>query len=88
MKVRKKPVEVNAIQWDGTNIDELRNSFPNFTENSWLVGKNPDLFIYTLEGNMHASIGDYIIMGVDGEFYACKPDKFKKTYDIIEEKEE
>jgi hypothetical protein len=52
------------------------------------VGKKPELFIYTLEGNMHASIGDYIIMGVDGEFYACKPDKFEKTYDIIEGKEE
>ena len=37
---------------------------------------------------MHASIGDYIIMGIDGEFYACKPDKFAKTYDIIGEKEE
>lgn len=88
MKVRKRPIEVEAIQWTGDNIDELRNSYPEFKDNSWLVGKHNDLFIYTPEGNMHASIGDYIIMGVDGEFYACKPDKFMKTYDIIEEKEE
>lgn len=85
MKVRKKPIEVEAIQWTGDNIDELRNSFPDFINSSWLVGKTPELFIYTLEGNMHASVGDYIIMGVDKEFYACKPDKFIKTYDIIEE---
>ncbi len=85
MKVRKKPIEVEAIQWTGDNIDELRNSFPDFINNSWLVGKTPELFLYTPEGNMHASVGDYIIMGVDKEFYACKPDKFIKTYDIIEE---
>ena len=85
MKVRKKPIEVEAIQWTGDNIDELRNSFPDFINNSWLVGKTPELFIYTLEGNMHASVGDYIIMGIDKEFYACKPDKCIKTYDIIEE---
>ena len=78
MKVRKKPIEVEAIQWTGDNISELRNNFPDFINNSWLVGKKPELFIYTLEGNMHAS------MGIDGEFYACKPDKFEKTYDIIE----
>ena len=85
MKVRKKPIEVEAIQWTGDNIDELRNSFPDFINNSWLVGKTPELFIYTLEGNMHASVGDYIIMGIDKEFYACKPDKFIKTDDIIDE---
>ena len=88
MKVRKKPVEVEAIKWDGTNITELRNNFPNFNEHSGLVGKAPDLFIYTLEGAMRASVGDYIIRGVDGEFYPCKPDIFEKTYEIIEEKEE
>ena len=84
MKVRKKPIEVEAIQWTGDNISELRNNFPDFINNSWLVGKKPELFIYTLEGNMHASIGDYIIMGIDGEFYACKESIFNKTYEWVD----
>ena len=42
--------------------------------------------INTLEGVMHANVGDYIITGVNGEQYPCKPDIFKKTYEIIEEK--
>lgn len=45
-----------------------------------------DLYIETLEGVMHASPGDWIITGVDGEQYPCKPDIFKKTYDVIEKR--
>ena len=41
------------------------------------------LCIYTLEGSHQANIGDYIIKGVNGEFYPCKPDIFEKTYDIV-----
>ena len=46
---------------------------------------NIPLIIHTLEGNMRADVGDYIITGVNGEKYPCKPDIFKKTYDIIKE---
>lgn len=42
-----------------------------------------ELYIYTLEGNLHASIGDYIIKGVNGKFYPCKPDIFEKTYELV-----
>lgn len=44
-----------------------------------------DLYIETLEGVMHAEPGDYIIKGVNGEFYPCKPDIFEKTYERVEE---
>lgn len=46
---------------------------------------NKDFVIHTLEGDMKANKGDYIITGVNGEQYPCKPDIFHKTYDIIEE---
>jgi hypothetical protein len=80
MLYRKKPVEIEAIQWTGDNFDELER----FTDNSTLVKfLNHELLVYTLEGVMHASIGDYIIKGVEGEFYPCKPDIFNKTYEKV-----
>ena len=45
---------------------------------------NTEMIIHTLEGDMLASIGDYIITGVDGEQYPCKPDIFEKTYELVE----
>ena len=50
-----------------------------------LNGDEPpcELFIKTLEGNMVASVRDYIIQGVNGEFYPCKPDIFEKTYEVV-----
>ena len=46
---------------------------------------NKEVFLYTLEGVMKASVGDYIITGVNGEQYPCKPDVFEKTYELVEE---
>lgn len=80
MKYRKKPVVIEAIQWDGCNLDEIKK----FTGNSADVkyDKNiADLYIHTLEGDLHASKWDYIIKGVRGEFYPCKPDVFSQTYE-------
>lgn len=79
-KYVKKPVIISALQWTGDNILEMCN----FTgkEDSKLL-KNDELYIDTLEGTMHASVGDYIVCGVDGEFYPCKPDIFEKTYEIV-----
>ena len=65
-KYRKKPIEIDAIQY---NTQE---------ENNYQLG------IPTLEGIMKASIGDYIIRGAKGEFYPCKPDIFKITYDEVQ----
>jgi hypothetical protein len=77
---RKKPVVIEAVQFTGFNAVELMR----FCGDS--VGEiydNDAAFINTLEGRMRASVGDYIIKGVNGEFYPCKPDIFEKTYELV-----
>lgn len=81
MKYIKKPVVVDAIQWTGFNLLEVGMFIPNgcYFSNT----DNPeDIIITTLEGNMTASKGDYIIKGIKGEFYPCKPDIFEATYEL------
>lgn len=95
MRVRKKPIVVNALQWTGNNIKEIRefvgNSLIEYkTEIRQMYGnevliKTTGISIRTLEGEHIANIGDYIIKGVQGEFYPCKPDIFEETYEIINE---
>ena len=88
MKFKKKPVTVEAIQWKGDNVGEILE----FTSHNDIRLTNhehngvveSDLFINTLEGTMHASEGDWIIRGVHGEYYPCKPDIFVETYEIDE----
>ena len=73
----KKPVTIEAIQWTGGNVKEVMD-FMN-----WRNASHDDkcgLNIHTLEGTHHASINDWIIKGVKGEFYPCKPDIFEATY--------
>lgn len=85
MRFRKKPVEVEAIEWTGKNMKEIRKfvgSRAMFQEH--VQTKEPILTISTLEGSHLASIGDWIIRGIKGEFYPCKPDIFKQTYDLVE----
>lgn len=75
---RKKPVVIEAVQWTGENHAEMCEFInPEVFEIIPRVG----LVIRTLEGDHHASPGDYIIKGVNGEFYPCKPDIFAKTYE-------
>ena len=86
---RKMPVVVEAIQWTGKNLQELKNFVGDSLEYdvmdaAWEVGKGPvivNVRIQTLEGIHHASVGDFIIKGIRGEFYPCKPDIFAKTYE-------
>lgn len=82
MKYRKKPVVIDAIQFDGTDksVDWLLSELiaGNISRNCGHV------YIKTLEGIMTANIGDYIIKGVQGEFYPCKPDIFEQTYENVE----
>ena len=85
-KYRKKPVVIEAIKYDGYNypyvqdwIDGTHNLWPQWIHNYG------EFKIRTLEGDMTASVGDYIIKGIDGEFYPCKPDIFEKTYEEIDE---
>lgn len=78
-KFRKKPVVIDAVQFTG-----------NFDEAEAFVGgdaefRNGELIIATLEGPLHASPGDWIIKGIKGEFYPCKPDVFEKTYEPVEQ---
>ena len=96
MKFRKKPVVIEAFQMTrdarASNAD-----WPNWLHEAWMIGpasvggiypKNyPDsdgtdsLVIRTLEGAMHVTFDDWIIQGVKGELYACKPDIFEATYE-------
>ena len=87
-RYRKKPVEIEAIQFtgDSLSINELtlwsnKQVWPNTSGFGEFLGT---LSINTLEGIMTASKGDYIIKGVKGEFYPCKPDIFELTYDKID----
>lgn len=80
---RKKPVVIAAVQWDGTNYREVYEGL-GVPEDVLFRGEFGDLFIPTPEGDMRASRGDWIIRGVKGEFYPCKPDIFEATYDPIE----
>ena len=80
---KKKPVEVEAVRFDGHNIGECL-AFCRVGKKAMAYQSAIDqISILTLEGEMKASRGDYIIRGVNGEFYPCKPDIFQKTYDLI-----
>lgn len=76
---RKKPVVVEAVQWTGENYDEI----VEFTRSKAELYSGY-LMIPTLEGDHFAPIGDYIIKGVAGEFYPCRPDIFEQTYEMEE----
>lgn len=80
-KYRKRPVTVEAIQWTGGNYDDVRRFAGNSVSPFYRDGG--PLLIRTLEGNMIASAGDYIIKGVQGELYPCKPDIFWETYEEV-----
>lgn len=80
-KYRKKPVIVEAVIWTGNNLEEIKELAKNAVEHIIFVDNN--LYIETLEGNMNVSVGDYIIKGIAGEFYPCKPDIFKETYETV-----
>jgi hypothetical protein len=82
-KFRKKPVEIEAVKWDGNNVVEIQMFISNGSWH-WISEKDGvTLYIATLEGKMKADIGDWIVKGVKGEFYPCKPDIFDATYEKI-----
>lgn len=87
MKFRKKPVIVEATEFTGHNSTEIE---------AWFIGHDSRekfgvedggaiVLIHTLEGTMRADAGDWIIRGVKGEFYPCKPDIFEATYEPVGE---
>lgn len=88
-KYRKRPIVVEAFQWDGRFNEETA---PDWFDNAVKTGiaelwtrhdGKCDLVIKTLEGKHTASFGDYIIKGVQGEIYPCKPDIFQQTYEAV-----
>jgi hypothetical protein len=85
MQYRKKPVVIDAIQLKNLEVFHLMSiqEFVGLGEDIFEVEED-GIVIKTLEGNMKASIGDYIIKGVKGEFYPCKPDIFELTYEKVE----
>lgn len=92
-KYRKKPVVIEAFKFDGDLMDDRGYYVPDWAVEAYLGGtlffegtdgsELCELFIKTLEGTHHASVGDYIIRGVQGEIYPCKPEIFEKTYEIV-----
>ena len=80
-KYVKKPIVIEAVQYNGNNVQEILN----FCGGTAVVGMLNEITIITLEGPLHVSDGDFIIKGVEGEFYPCKPDIFEKTYDVVED---
>lgn len=86
MKYRKKPVVIEAVQWTGNNItdrpkwlDAAISKTPEEVGCVFRVGN--ELHIFTTEGVMIASPADWIICGIKGELYPCKPDIFAATYE-------
>ena len=101
---KKKPVTIQAVQWNGSNIKEMAKFMQTEEDGNWVQDLNLDsmphdivlqgthwifddsvLLIKTLEGLMMSSKGDFIIRGIKGEYYACKPDIFYLTYDEVYE---
>ena len=80
-RFRKKPVVVEAIRYTGDNPDDIRAFMGDHDPNPT---NDPRLSIRTLEGSINASPGDWIIRGVQGEFYPCKPDIFEQTYEAVD----
>ncbi len=89
-KFRKKPVIVEAFQFHSVTEKFVKWAkaieFNNWCliENVQVKQKPTDISINTLEGMMKVSTGDWIIKGVNGEFYPCKPDIFDKTYEYVD----
>lgn len=83
-KFRKRPVVIEAIQFDGQNYGEMLHFIG---ESMGKVADSPHrkLLINTLEGIMTADEGDWIIKGIKNEFYPCKNDVFEKTYELVVE---
>lgn len=91
-KYIKKPVEIEAVQWNGHNPTEIKEFAGDsvkieYYDAAYEVGAGPVIVtvtIHTLEGDMKANKGDYIIKGVKGEFYPCREDIFLQTYDALD----
>lgn len=92
MKYRTKPSEIEAVQWTGSNLKEIKDFAGQslvcaILDPEWNPGEGQphvvSIVIRTLEGNLQVSEGDYIVKGLIGEFYPCKPDIFEMKYEPV-----
>jgi hypothetical protein len=84
MKFRKKPVVIEARQLTVDNLESVEEWCKGSIKGTALPREERVIDIYTLEGEMRADIGDWVIKGIKGEFYPCKPDIFEMTYEAVE----
>ena len=90
-KYRGKPVVIEAMHFEtnnevgSPNMDFIVNWMNQGQRVMFAWHNGTDIYIETLEGHMRAEVGDYIIKGVQGEFYPCKPDIFAKTYEWVDD---
>ena len=81
VKYRKRPVEIEAIQFTGYNYKDIKD----FVGKSYKLNSvDASVYIHTLEGDMRVLPTDYVIKGVKGEFYPCKADIFLETYERVD----
>ena len=85
MKYKKKQVIIEAVKWNGNIISEVTDWISKALDEGVIIRFGNEVKIHTLEGIMTANPGDYIIKGIKGEIYPCKPDIFEETYFIVEE---
>lgn len=94
-KYRKKPVTIEAYQYEGDFVSSGNWTAPDWVNEAYnngiLVYKEvgntpPELYVKTIEGDMKCNYKDYIIKGVKGELYPCKPDIFEETYEQVAER--
>ena len=83
-RYRKRPIIIRAVKWTGYNFDEIAEFVKpqplTLYKNTYGLTR---LVVETLEGDMCAEVGDYIIQGVHGEYYPCKPNIFAETYEEV-----
>lgn len=87
MKFRKKPVVIEAFQYRlggfGAKVENFYKEFVEAVCEKAHNGTYGEPHIHTLEGSMDVKLQDWIIKGINGEFYPCKPDIFEKTYEPV-----
>lgn len=89
-KYRKLPVVIDAVQWSGNVFDEVTDWISaalstGVGEVGGIFRLGDEIHVFTIEGTMKAQPGDYILRGIKGEIYPCKPDIFKNTYEKVAE---
>lgn len=83
-KYIKKQIKIEAVQWTGDNTWEVAKFLDTGSRSFKIDTEKKEVYIETLEGTMTASEYDYIIRGIKGEFYPCKPDIFEESYEEVE----